>query len=134
VRIIWYAVDVRAQEDQEGDAEGLQVCSRVGIVLIFNKRAGVVPDGPAADSGAHEADGVAAGANEGIELAEGSSSIAKTNWVTSWFTTAMAARVKAVACTCNSTMISGVERGDHASRPAAGVASSGIPSKVIQEQ
>ena len=106
----------------------------MGVVLIFNQRPGVVLDGPAADSGAHEADGVAAGANEGIELAEGSPSIAKTNWVTSWFTIAMAARVKAVARTCNSTMISGVKRGNRAGRPAAGVASSGISSMVIQEQ
>ena len=70
-RIIRHAVDVRPQEGQEGDTEGLQVRPCAGIILILDKRAGVVLDDAVGDPGAHEADGVAAGSDEGIELVEG---------------------------------------------------------------
>ena len=43
---------------------------RVGIAMIFDRRMGVVFHGSAADPGAHQADGVPAGANEGVEFAE----------------------------------------------------------------
>ena len=69
-RIVRHAVDVRPHEGQEGDAEGLQICHRLRVVLVFDKRMGMVFDGPGSETGAHDTDGVAAGANEGIECAD----------------------------------------------------------------
>lgn len=37
-RGIRHVVDVRPHEGQEGDAEGLQICQRLGVVLTFDKR------------------------------------------------------------------------------------------------
>ena len=70
-RIVRHTVDVRAQEGQEGDAEGLEVGHRAGVVLILDKRVRGILNGPAPEPGADQADGVAAGGNEGIERAEG---------------------------------------------------------------
>jgi hypothetical protein len=66
-RIVRHAVDVRPHEGQKGDTEGLQIRHRLGVVLVFNKRLGMVFDGPGSETGAHDPDGMAARANEGIE-------------------------------------------------------------------
>jgi len=70
-RVIRHAVDVRLHEGQEGDAEGLQICQRLGVVLEFDKRFGMEFDSPALDTRPHDSDGMAAGADKGIELVEG---------------------------------------------------------------